>query len=269
MPEFWLQVALVLYGIGLLYSLLVLSRRGKALARITVPAMQLGMVFHFVSLVETGHLLGHYTPANLAQLASLLAFLVMVFFTVVRARYHITTPGIFAFPVVFVLTFGSAVGEQPAQFHLPVHSGWIFVHIALILAGYAALLFSFAASVLYLVGERGLKAKKSGGLVSRLPALEVIDQIGYRSLLLGFPFMPLGLLVGAMLAEARFGASFFHDPKVLLSVLMWAVYMVLLFTRWNAGWRGRRAALLASVAFLSAVGVWAANYISAVHRFTP
>jgi ABC-type uncharacterized transport system permease subunit len=43
--------------------------------------------------------------------------------------------------------------------------------------------------------------------------------------------------------------------------------MVLLFTRWNVGWRGRRAALLASVAFLAAIGAWAANYFSSVHRF--
>jgi ABC-type transport system involved in cytochrome c biogenesis permease subunit len=187
-----------------------------------------------------------------------------------RARYHTTTPGIFAFPLVFVLTFGAAVGEHPSQFMLPVlRNRWVFVHISLVLAGYAALLFSFGTSILYLVGERGLKSKTNRGLIARLPALEVIDQIGYRSLLLGFPFMTLGLIVGAALAEAKFGSAFFHDPKVLLSLLMWAVYMVLLLTRWNAGWRGRRAALLASVAFLSAIGVWAANYISNVHRFMP
>ena len=104
-------------------------------------------------------------------------------------------------------------------------------------------------------------------MMSRLPALEVIDQIGYRSLLLGFPFMTLGLIAGTVVAQATFGRVDFLDPKVLLSVLMWAVYMIMLYTRWNAGWRGRRAAYLATGAFVAAVVAWAANYFSTIHRF--
>ncbi len=42
-----------------------------------------------------------------------------------------------------------------------------------------------------------------------------------------------------------------QDPKILLSLLMWAVYLVMVYTRWIAGWRGRRAAILASFAFVS------------------
>jgi ABC-type uncharacterized transport system permease subunit len=268
MPEFWLKIALVLYGVGLLYSLLAITRRSHFLAKVTLPAMQTGMVFHLVSLVETARVLGHYTPYTLHDVESCLAFVVMVFFTIIRARYHTATPGVFIFPPVFVLTFAAAIGKQPPQFSLPMlRNGWIVVHIVLILTGYAALLFSFVASILYLMGERALKSKRKGGFASRLPSLDTIDQIGYRSLQLGFPFMTFGLIVGAAVAQTEFGLGFFLDPKVLLSVLMWAVYMVLLFTRWNIGWRGRRAALLASVAFLAAIGAWAANYFSSVHRF--
>ena len=99
------------------------------------------------------------------------------------------------------------------------------------------------------------------------PALEVIDQIGYRSLLLGFPFMTLGLLTGSVLAVSTYGSVNFLDPKILLSLLMWAVYMVMVFTRWNSGWRGRRAAFLATFAFVAAIVAWIANYFSAMHRF--
>ena len=57
------------------------------------------------------------------------------------------------------------------------------------------------------------------------------------------------------------------DPKILLSFIMWFVYLLLLYTRWSSGWRGRRAALLATCAFVIALGVWAANSLSRVHRF--
>ena len=102
---------------------------------------------------------------------------------------------------------------------------------------------------------------------TQIPALEVIDEIGYRSLLLGFPFMTLGLLTGSVLAVSTYGSVNFLDPKILLSVLMWAVYMVMVFTRWSAGWRGRRAAYLATGAVVAAVVAWSANYYSTIHGF--
>lgn len=122
-------------------------------------------------------------------------------------------------------------------------------------------------SLLYLIQERSLKSKKASGLLSRLPALEVIDEIGYRSLLLGFPFMTLGLVAGTVVAVAAYGRVDFLDPKIFLSILMWAVYLLMVFTRWNSGWRGRRAAYLATFAFVAAVVAWAANYFSNIHRF--
>jgi ABC-type uncharacterized transport system permease subunit len=120
--------------------------------------------------------------------------------------------------------------------------------------------------LIYLIQERALKAKRGGGLLSRLPALQVTDEIGFRSLLLGFPFMTAGLVAGMVIAQASFGRVDFRDPKILLSVLMWAVYLVLLYTRWNAGWRGRRAAYMAAGVFATAIVAWAANYFSAIHR---
>lgn len=268
MPIVWLRIALLLYGIGLAYALLALARRGQMLGRIVVGAVQLGAVFQFVSLLEGMQIAGRITPASVHDLESLLAFLIAVFFLVVYLRYRTLSPGIFVFPVVFLLTFAAAIGKQPPQFTSPLlRSGWIALHIALILAGYAALFLSLVASVLYLVQERGLKLKRESGIAARLPALEVIDDIGYKSLLFGFPFMTFGLLAGAAIAQAQFGPTFFLDPKVLLSLLMWAVYLVLLYTRWSVGWRGRRAAFLSTAAFLAAAFAWAANYFSNVHGF--
>jgi len=271
MPLFWLRVAVVFYAFGMLYALALLSRKSESLSRIILPAVGLGMVFHFVSLAEAAKL-EHLTLASVHHSESLLAFLIMFLYMVVRVRYKTSSPGIFVFPLVFLLTFSSAIAQQPPEFSNPVlRSGWIVVHIALIFTGYAALFLSFGASLLYLLQARNLKAKMKTksptGFSSRLPALETIDEIGYKSLLLGFPFMTLGLVAGAVLAQAKFGPVYFLDPKVMLSLLMWVVYVVLLYTRWSAGWRGRRAAYLAACAFVTALGAWAANYFSNVHRF--
>jgi len=268
MPILWLRVALGCYAVGLLYALVALTRSSDLLNRVALHAAYLGMVFHFVSLAEDIHISGQITLTSIHNAESVLGFLIMVVFMIVYLVYQTTSPGIIVFPVVFLLTFVAATGEQPFLLTTPtLRTGWLFAHIALIFTGYAALILSFGASLLYLIQERSLKSKKPGGLLSRLPALEVIDEIGFRSLLLGFPFMTLGLIAGTVVAQATFGRLDLLDPKILLSILMWAVYLILLYTRWTAGWRGRRAAYLAAGAFAAAVIAWAANYFSAIHRF--
>jgi ABC-type transport system involved in cytochrome c biogenesis permease subunit len=268
MPIVWLRVALACYAVGLLYALVALTRSSEWLSKIALHASYLGMVFHLVALVEAAHLSGQIILTSVHNSESVLAFLLMIVFMIVYISYQTTSPGIMIFPVVFLLTLVAAVGEQPfVQMPPGVRKGWLFTHITLIFDGYAALVLSFGASVLYLIQERMLKSKRPGGLLSRLPALEVIDDIGYRALLIGFPFMTLGLIAGTVVAQFTFGRVNFLDPKILLSLLMWAVYLLMVYTRWNAGWRGRRAAYLAAGAFVAALVAWSANYFSAIHRF--
>jgi ABC-type uncharacterized transport system permease subunit len=268
MSLLWLRVALVFYGLGLVYALAALGGRGKRMARIILPAMGTGVVFHFVSLVEAVAATGQLAPATIHQSESIFAFLILLLFLGMYGRYQTLSPGIFMFPLAFLLTFAAAMGQAPPQFaSAALRGSWIATHVALIFTGYAALFLSFAASLLYLLQERSIKAKQADGLMSRLPALEVLDEMGYRALLFGFPFMTLGLLAGSVIAQEQFGAAYLRDPKIVLSLLMWVVYLVLVYTRWTAGWRGRRAAFLSTFAFLAALSAWAANYFSVVHRF--
>jgi ABC-type uncharacterized transport system permease subunit len=268
MPILWLRVALGCYAVGLLYALVALTRSSEIMNKVALHAAYLGMIFHFVSLTEAVKLSGQLTLTSVHNAESVLGLLLMVIFMVVYLVYKTTSPGIIVFPVVFLLTLVAATGEQPFLAIPPeARKSWIFVHVVLILIGYSALIISFGASVIYLIQERTLKSKASAGILSRLPALEVIDEIGYRSLLLGFPFMTLGLIAGTMVAQATYGRIDFLDPKILLSLLMWAVYLLMVYTRWNAGWRGRRAAYLAAGAFVAAVVAWSANYFSAIHGF--
>jgi ABC-type uncharacterized transport system permease subunit len=267
MSLLWLRFALACYFIGLVYAFVALNRASDLFSRIALHAASLGMVFHFVSLVEL-FLSGQVVWASVRNGESLLAFLSMTLFMLVYVIYHTTSPGVVVFPVVFFLTFVAAVDQQPVLLTTFVQRrGWLIAHIILIFTGYAALVLSFGASLLYLLQERRLKSKKPASMSSFLPALEVIDQIGYRSLLLGFPFMTLGLITGSVVAVTTYGHVDFLDPKILLSLLMWIVYMLMVFTRWNSGWRGRRAAFLATFAFVAALAAWAANYFSTIHRF--
>jgi ABC-type transport system involved in cytochrome c biogenesis permease subunit len=98
-----------------------------------------------------------------------------------------------------------------------------------------------------------------------LPPLATMDQITQSTLRIGFVCMTVGLFAGSLIAQEQVGAGYFADPKVLLSFVMWGLYVVILFIRRNAGLRGRRAAWLTSGVFVLMLCVWAANLLSGVH----
>ena len=258
----------MLYGVGLVHAILMLRQRGERFAKFAAPAVCLGMIFHLVSVVETGVLSGYAELLTIRHAESVLALLIAIIFTVMFVRYRTASPAAFIFPVIFVLTFASAIAQHHVSFPSSTfRSGWILFHVSILLLGYAMLFLSFISSLLYLVLSRQIKHKQTSSWAARLPSLQEIDELGYKALVLGFPFMTVGLLAGAVLAQERFGPTFFTDPKVLLSLLMWCIYLVLLYTRWSAGLRGARAAYLASFGFVVSVCAWGANYMSKLHRF--
>jgi ABC-type transport system involved in cytochrome c biogenesis permease subunit len=136
-----------------------------------------------------------------------------------------------------------------AQIGPTLGGAWIWVHITLATIGIAAFVLNFAGAVMYLLQEHQLKAKRPGTFYYRLPALETLDRLTYRALALGFPFLTVGLILGALWAGTAWGSVFAFDPLALFSFVAWAIYAATLAGRAAAGWHGRRAAYFALAGF--------------------
>ncbi len=265
MSLLWLRVAVLLYCIAALAVLPAALYERPRWRHVAVPAAVVGLLFHFVSLAEMLNAAHHTLPVDRHESQSLLAMLLAGGFLVVFARYKTVSVGVFLLPLAVLLALEPAFRPGPEILPL-AHSGWIFLHIGLLLAAYAALIVSLLTSVLYLIQEHRLKAKLPA--LPSLPPLETTDQIALKALLFGLPCMTAGLLIGSAVAEQTVGPSFFLDPKALLSFAMWVAYMGMIFIRRHSGLRGRRAVYLSGFVFLVVLAVWSANQLSAVHRFT-
>ncbi len=269
MSLLWLRVAVLLYGVAALAVLPAALYDRPRWRHVAIPATVAGILFHFVSLTEMLNAAHHALPVEAHETQSTFGLLLALAFALIWFRYRTIALGVFLLPLACLMGLLPAFrpGTEPAG--LPgLHSGWLFLHIGLILAGYAALLVSLGASVLYLVEERRLKSKSVSPARIKLPPLETLDRIAMRSLLWGLPCMTAGLLIGSFLAEVAYGPSYFQDPKILLAFLMWLAYIGMIHIRRLSGLRGRRAVYLSGFVFLVVLCVWASNQFSAVHRFT-
>ena len=268
MTLLWLRIAVLLYGIAALAVLPAALYNRPGWRHIAMPAALAAVFFHFVALAEMLNAAHHALPVDTHETLSVLGLLLGAAFLVLAVRYRTVSFGIFLLPVAALLTVVPAFRPGAEVLNYPLlHTGWLFLHVALLLAAYAALLISLIASVLYLIQERRLKQKRTSQARSWLPPLETTDQIALKSLLFGLPCMTAGLLIGSVVALETIGPAFFADPKVLLSLAMWVVYVAMIYIRRHSGLRGRRAVYLSGFVFLIVLAVWAANQLSVVHRF--
>lgn len=268
MTLLWLRIAVLLYGIAALAVLPAALYNRPRWRHIAMPAALGAVFFHFVALAEMLYAAHRALPVDTHESLSVLGLLLGAAFLVLATVYRTVSFGIFLLPVAALLTLVPAFRPGAEMLNYPLlHTGWLFLHVALLLAAYAALLISLIASLLYLVQERRLKQKRTSQARSWLPPLETTDQIALKSLLFGLPCMTAGLLIGSVVALETIGPAFFADPKVLLSLAMWLVYVAMIYIRRHAGLRGRRAVYLSGFVFLVALAVWAANQLSVVHRF--
>jgi ABC-type transport system involved in cytochrome c biogenesis permease subunit len=102
---------------------------------------------------------------------------------------------------------------------------------------------------MYLFQERQLKSRQFGKMAFRLPALEQLDDISIKSILVGFPLHTLALVSGFLWAERARGSFFQLRPLEVWSVVSWLIYAGILYARVSAGWRGRKFAILAILGF--------------------
>ncbi|MEA4944927.1 MAG: c-type cytochrome biogenesis protein CcsB [Propionicimonas sp.] len=132
-----------------------------------------------------------------------------------------------------------------------LHSVWFVIHIvAAALAG-AAFNVGAIASLLYLLKVRAQEKGRTRGYLARLPEPAVLDRISYRLHAFAFPLWTFAIAAGAIWAQYAWGRFWGWDPKETWSLVTWIVYAAYLHARATAGWKGKRAAVLALIGIIA------------------
>lgn len=120
--------------------------------------------------------------------------------------------------------------------NIPPELEW---HIILSILAYSLLSIAALQAALLYIQDRHLHNKQPGGFIRALPPLQTMESLLFQMIALGFGVLSLALLTGAVAIEDMFAQHLVH--KTVLSILAWVVFGVLLWGRWQFGWRGRTA----------------------------
>nr|YP_009890788.1 cytochrome c biogenesis protein [Alyssum dasycarpum]YP_010895395.1 cytochrome c biogenesis protein [Alyssum simplex]QKK37161.1 cytochrome c biogenesis protein [Alyssum dasycarpum]WJZ19218.1 cytochrome c biogenesis protein [Alyssum simplex] len=170
-----------------------------------------------------------------------------------------------------------------------LQSQWLMMHVSMMILGYGALLCGSLLSIALIVItfrkvgpsflKKNIKKKillneffsfdvlyslndKSSTLLQqninfsfsrnyyRYQLIEQLDYWSFRIISLGFIFLTVGILSGAVWANETWGSYWNWDPKETWAFITWTVFAIYLHIKTNRNVRGLNSAIVASIGFL-------------------
>lgn len=243
-----------LYGIAGALLGFSLARQVRRLTTIASAFVAAALLVHAVALVDYSAHWEQLPLVGLGPSLSTLAFLIALGCLMAATFGHASSVGIVLLPVVAALmALAAVVGIAPAGETMTFQGAWFVLHVVFAFIGYVGLTVAFAAGLMYLLQFRELKSKHFGAVFRFFPPLETLDRLGRQGLQVGFLFWTLALLL-AWAWTANFQESVLPgNPKLVLVISSWVVFLSALLARSGAGRRGERAALASVLGFVLVV----------------
>ena len=225
MDKISFSVALFSYLAASLGYFVYLVYRRPLVATLSGWAVALGLIFHTVSIGLHSAITGHGPYTTSYEIAMFLAWFIVVIYFLTEWKYKIKDLGSFVIPLVFLVMLVSVflskdaglVPESEIRF-------WLTMHRTLSIIGYAAFSIAFAAGIMYLIQEHQVKSKKLGIMYFRMPSLEVLDDLNFKVITIGFPLFTLGFMTGSIWNTKMDQAFFSWDlAKTMPMVIVWLI----------------------------------------------
>lgn len=207
--------------------------------------------------------IGHVPLSNLYESFVFFAWSIMFIYLIIARRYKSGLIGalsaFFAFILLSYISLSENTNSQIQPLIPALQSNWLIIHVVSSFFAYACFAISFVTGVLYL-----LKLKLKRGIIDVLPEGEILDEVIYKMISIGFVLLTLGIITGAAWADHAWGRYWGWDPKETWSLITWLIYAAFLHAHLVRGWRGMRTILISIVGFLAVMFTYlGVNYVLA------
>lgn len=211
-----------------------------------------GWVVHVAALVLRGLAAGRVPWANLYEFAMTGTAIMIGVFIFIQLYRDVKFLGAYITGIVVLLLGLASVNFYVAVTPLPpaLQSAWLVIHVFVATLGTGFFAVGGGLSIAQLLQTR----REAGGLrrvpfLQTFPAAEVLENIAYRVIVVGFAFWTFTLMAGAIWAERAWGRYWGWDTKEVWTFIIWVTFAGYIHARATRGWRGSRSAWLAIIGF--------------------
>ena len=230
------------------------SRKTNGTSRSSTMMLVIALLCLTMSIVARASITGHGPFSNMYEFSVAFCWGIMASSLYFQWRYRMKV--ITAVSVVIALALMAYAYTLPSR-HVPLQpalqqSLLLSFHVAAAMVAYGTFAIGFGAAAVYLV-RRQYRGTAAG-------SLEPLEDVAHRAVLIGFPFMTLTIVLGALWADIAWGRYWGWDPKETSSLVTWLVYAAYLHARVLRGWRGSRSVSLIVLGFMAVLFTYFGNY---------
>tara|TARA_B100000795_G_scaffold96613_1_gene70902 strand:+ start:5194 stop:6324 length:1131 start_codon:yes stop_codon:yes gene_type:complete len=225
------------------YWIYLLSKQdfyGNLATKLTWIATMMGFIGLLVRWYESYLIsidVGHIPVSNLYEVFVLFCLITSLLYLHYEEKLKIKKLGAFVLIIItaavaFILWYTFEKGANQIQPLVPaLQSYWMKIHVPANFIGYGAFAMAAMISVAYLLKDRGI-------LGDHLPELNILDDMTYKAISIGFIFFTIATILGAVWAAEAWGGYWSWDPKETWALIVWLNYAAWLHLRLIKGLRG-------------------------------
>ncbi len=231
------------------------GRYGSIIAWLSFAALTGWLVFRTIAT--------HHGPfANMYEFSVAFSWGVLGAYLWFERSYGQKVLGLIALPVTIAMMLYAMTIPSTIEPLVPAlqNNLLLSVHVAVAIVAYGSFSIAFAAALLFLI-------QPSTGRWG-LPRPEILDEISYKAVVVGYPFLSLTIILGAIWADVAWGSYWSWDPKETASLVTWLIYGAYLHARVVRGWRGTRSANLLLLGFAATLFTYFGNlFFGGLHSY--
>ena len=228
-------------------ELVVNERKADRFAGMTQALVWLGLLFHGAAIVLRGLATNRFPLGNLYEYVMAISLGVMLATVIALSRksWRAMWPWVLTPMLILMFYGGTELYAESAPVVPALQSNWMPIHVTTVVIGASIGIVSGVASLLFMLRHyqpAGQEEGFFGVLAKPLPSAKKLDNLAYRTAVITLPTFGLGILFGAIWAEAAWGRFWGWDPKETVSFITWVLYAGYLHARATPSWRGVKSA---------------------------
>ena len=243
--------ALICYAASMVLFFVFFALKKDKMGNYGNILMTVAFCLHTAALVVRGIGAGRLPLTNQYEFATSFAWGICLCYLVFQWKFSFRALGAFVTPVIIVIIGYAALQNKQVRELMPaLRSGWLALHVSTAIISYGSFGVSCAVSAMFLLRER---MHDSEFWQKNVPEGKKLDLISYRAVSLGFLFLTMVLITGAIWAEQAWGSYWSWDPKETWALITWFIYAIYLHLRISRGWKGKSAAIFAVIGFVCVI----------------
>lgn len=248
---FWTTI--VFYAISTVLFVVSLVFDRPKWENIALWLVGVGFILHSGANLVRWILAGHAPYLGYYEVTLSTTWFAVLLYLGTQWRYpKIRAAGVAVMPVAFLMIAISVLASKEIiQLPPTYHTIWLSIHIGFNKLALGSFIVAAGSATLYLLKGKGEKRGNPRKFYAQLPSLEILDELSYRFNAIGFIFLSITILAGAIWAHHAWGSYWNWDPIETWSLIAWLIYALYLHLRLQRGWKGGKVSVVAFIAIMA------------------